>query len=102
MLKDRISAGVKIIGVYFLFVGLEKVLSLSLSLFFLREESRQASAYLGQAAASMSRFAIPRQSLSFAAGALFYLLAALLCLKATSWFVRICAGAQPDGTPTGK
>jgi hypothetical protein len=98
MLKDRVSAGLKILGVYFSIIAFEKILLLGLTLYFRQLELKQATAYMGQATSPMAQAAVLRQGIGYISGAVFYLLAALICIKFTSVLVGFCVGSESGKT----
>jgi hypothetical protein len=94
MLKDRVSAGLKILGIYFSIIAFEKVLLLGLTFYFRQLELKQSAAYMGQAASPMAQAAVIRQGVGYISGAVFYLIAAILCIKFTSVLVGFCVGSE--------
>ena len=100
-LKERVSAGLKIIGFYFFFVALERLISLGLSLYFLREDTKQGAAYLGQIATSTGRLAITRQGAWLRLRRPVLPRGGLICIKLTPALVRICVGPSSGDGETG-
>ncbi|HET6330234.1 MAG TPA: hypothetical protein VFF76_05535 [Holophagaceae bacterium] len=96
MLNDRVSAGIKILGVYFFVLGFEKLIGLISALITVQYESKQFSTYLGAPSTSFAYAAATHQAISYLTSMLFFFASAFLCIKFTSMLTRLCGADAPN------
>jgi hypothetical protein len=100
MANDRVSAGIKILGVYFLVFGFEKLVGLVSALVVLSGKSNRMPSYLGAPSDSLLFVAAKHQAIDYLIYSAFFFVAALVCIKFTPMLSRLC-GAR-DIAPAAK
>lgn len=96
MLNERVSAGIKILGIYYLFAGFERLFGLASAVMALRDESKQMNTYLGAPSSSFTHVFAHQQFVTYLAISAFYFVAAFLCIKLTPSLTRLSGASDPD------